>query len=136
MNTKTDDQTTNDAAEAKDLSGSGLGGLTGSIFELVDTTNEETYFTMGLFSTLSEALAIASQGTRPPPMEIEDDLVLLEIRERPIGKIGWSELGEVRAKIRWVRKYSDEDEDSDGRWIVSLSNKQISNQGEMPKSGK
>jgi hypothetical protein len=95
-----------------------------SIFELVDTTNEETYFTMGLFQTLEDALAIANNGTSPPPMEIEDDLVLLEVRERPIGKIGWSELGEVRAKVRWVRKFSEEDEDDDGKWIVSLSNSQ------------
>jgi hypothetical protein len=132
MNTKTDNQATNGSTEAQDPNGSGLGGLTGSIFELVDTTNEETYFTMGLFQTLEDALAIANNGTCPPPMEIEDDLVLLEIRERPIGKIGWSELGEVRAKIRWVRKYSDEDEDSDGRWIVSLSNTHYQERGQKP----
>src|SRR5690606_27766956 len=106
-----------------DQSGQGFGGLACSIFELVDTTSEENYYTMGLFWTLEEALTLASKGDEPPRMEIEEELVLLEIRERLIGKLGWSHTGEVRAKIRWEQKFSwDEDEDDNGKWYVSVSN--------------
>jgi hypothetical protein len=101
--------------------GSGSGGSHCSIFELVDTTDEETYYTMGLFETAEEAIRLASrEGSCPPCNEIGEDYVTMEIRKRRVGKIRWSETGQVVATVRWVRKYSDEDED-DGKWAFSIS---------------
>lgn len=97
-----------------------------SIFELVDVTDEETYYTMGLFETAEEAIrqASTSENNTPPCNEIGEDYVTMEVRKRTIGKLQWSETGEVVATVRWVRKYSDEDEDSDGKWSFSISNNQ------------
>ena len=92
-----------------------------SLFEMVDATNEEAYYTMGLFATLDEAIRCATQEQYGMPLtEIEDDLVIFEIKERRTGFTGYSVTGKLRATVTWKKKYSDTDEDDDGKWSFDL----------------
>jgi hypothetical protein len=110
--------------ELNNIAGSGSGEPPWSIFELVDTTCDEAYYTMGLLLSLEEAIAEATKPSRSggPRTEVNDDYVEFEIRERKIGFSGYSVTGKVRATVRWEYKYSDDDEDDDGKWHVSISN--------------
>ena len=93
-----------------------------SIFEMVDATNEEAYYTMGLFVTLEEALKYATDERHGEPLtEIDDDLVIFEIKERQMGFTGYSVTGKLRATVTWKKKYSDNDEDDDGKWSFEVS---------------
>ena len=116
-------ETTQDS-QHEEQAGKPFGGSACSIFELVDVTDEETYFTMGLFQSAEEAIRQATmpEGGTPPCNEIGEDYVAMEVRKRKVGKLRWSETGDIVATVRWVRKYADEDEDDDGKWSFSISN--------------
>lgn len=76
----------------------------GSVFELVDCTNDETYFPMGLFLSLEEALEQVRDRCEPPTDDPEE-FVRMEVRERQIGKFRWWDNGKTVAKIQWVQDY-------------------------------
>jgi len=123
MNNTNDDQTKNDVPTTETARGSGLGELPCSIFEMVDASNDEAYYTMGLFATLAEAIKYATDSRRGEPLtEISDDLVIFEIKERLIGFTGYSVTGKLRATVTWKKKYSEDDEDDDGKWSFDISN--------------
>lgn len=112
-----------DSTEAKTAHGAELGGLPCSIFEMVDATDCEAYYTMGLFATLAEAIKYATDERHGEPLtEINDDLVIFEIKERLTGFTGYSVTGKLRATVTWKKKYSEEDEDDDGKWSFDISN--------------
>jgi len=114
-----------DPTEAKTAHGAELGELPCSIFEMVDATNDEAYYTMGLFATLEEAIKYATDSRHGEPLtEINDDLVVFEIKERLTGFTGWSVTGKLRATVTWKKKYSEEDDDDDGKWSFDISNDQ------------
>ena len=95
-----------------------------AIFELVDVTDSESYYTMGLFWTQEEAVSVASSPDKhgfPPSDDVWDDVVVYEIRERKMGYAGWSVTGHVRATVTWNRKYSEDDEDDEGKWSISVA---------------
>jgi hypothetical protein len=96
----------------------------GSIFELVDNTSQETYFTMGLFLTLDDAIN-AVKDISEPPTDDPEEYAKLEIRERCVGKLTWWDNGKNVATLEWHSEYSDELED--WKWEgpkITLSNAQ------------
>jgi len=102
----------------------------GSIFELVDCTNHETYIPMGLFLTLEDALDQVRDRNEPPTDDPEE-FVEMEVRERQLGKLRWRDNGKTVATIQWIADYIE----SKDEWIwhkptISTPNKEISEQGQ------
>jgi hypothetical protein len=97
-----------------------------SVFELVDCTNEETYFPMGLFLSLEDALAQV-KDLDEPPTENPEEYVKMEIRERQIGKLSWWDNGKTVATITWIQDYIEaKDEWVWHRPSISLPNAEVS----------
>lgn len=74
------------------------------IFELVDATDDEHYYTLGIF--LDEQAALSwLRHPKPPVNEHDNDAVELEVRARKIGfhPHKWR----VVAKRAWVREWDD-----------------------------
>ncbi|MCK5343105.1 MAG: hypothetical protein KAR20_06860 [Candidatus Heimdallarchaeota archaeon] len=81
----------------------------GVIFEAVDRTDEDMYFTVGLWPTLEEAIKAFDNSNDPDEFSNDvchEEYCLIEIRER---KIGWSDTGIERAKLEWTSSYNEED---------------------------
>jgi len=74
------------------------------IFELVDATDDERYYTLGLFLTLAEAMA-EIQGDEPPNHDNENESPLLEVRRRPLGFHPHAYT--TVATRQWVRLYPE-----------------------------
>jgi hypothetical protein len=90
----------------EDVSPSDAAG--GSVFEVVDVSSEETYYTIGIWPTLQGAVdALDKRGDDPPGDDFDEDSKACEVRERPVGVFGWSETGRVVAKFQWVKSYED-----------------------------
>ena len=80
------------------------------LFEAADASNEESYYTLGIWLTLAEAVAAISSCDDPHKLGSDGDieeLCCVEIRER---NIGWSGLGEVVWKMTWRYDYDFEDD--------------------------
>jgi len=60
-----------------------------NVYEVVDHTTHETYWTLGIFATLLDALTaldkIADPDDLPDARDKDDDFCRVEIRERPLG---------------------------------------------------
>jgi hypothetical protein len=86
----------------------------GTVFEVVDATNEETYWSLGVFAELARALDCADIANPSDiPCRDHDEWgysVRLEIRARVLG---WTGRGRCVAKIEWTREDSDDEE---SRW--------------------
>lgn len=86
----------------------GLAATHGSVFEVVDSSNEETYWTLGIWRTLQEALA-ALDVENPEDVgcneaEEYDEHRTIEVRER---KIGWGGTGKRVAKVEWKATWDE-----------------------------
>ena len=81
-----------------------------SIFEIVDVTDEETYWPLGWFATLAEAGEAISCGPADfgNPMD-RDESMTVEIRERAAG---WAPMqtGIVVMRKQWTREYPEDGE--------------------------
>ena len=81
-----------------------------SVFELVDATSEETWYPLGLWATLDEAMRALASCKDPDdfgsPCDSEDYFAV-EIRER---RYGWTDQGKTIFTQKWRQKY-DETED-------------------------
>lgn len=81
----------------------------GSVFEVVDSSNEEQYYTIGIWPTLAGALAaLDACGDTPPGEDLDEDCRSVEVRERRLGVMDWSGLGSIVAKISWVKSAEDD----------------------------
>ena len=83
----------------------------GVIFEAVDRTDEDMYFTVGLWPTLETAINAFDNVTDPDEFSNDvchEEYCIIEIRER---KIGWSDTGIERAKLEWASKYDEENDE-------------------------
>lgn len=71
-----------------------------SVFEVVDTTDEDMYFTMGVFLTLNAATKALNECTpKNMPSDYDhDDFCRIEIRER---RFGWSGIGKTVQVREW-----------------------------------
>ena len=89
-----------------------------TVFEVNDTSNEETYYPMGIFLTLEEAKAevitLAESDGNVTDYGCDDGHEQLSIIER---KIGWSGSGKTVFTINRENKYS-EDLDTDN-WVIT-----------------
>jgi len=88
-----------------------------TIFELVEVTEEETYWPLGVFLTLDDA-KLEIGGTPDDfgnPLD-RDECCVVEIRER---KIGWHPLqvGKTVHRKAWNMEYP---EDADSYWKECL----------------
>lgn len=81
------------------------------IYELIDSTDDEMYFTIGLFESQEDAVNEGRAGDYPP-VDSPVEVVNLEVRKRVIGKAAWGYTGKVVAEIDWQ-------EDEDGEWRVN-----------------
>jgi len=74
------------------------------IFEVIDGTDDERYYTLGLFLTETEAMSVLD-SEEPPSDEDGSDAVTLEVRRRPLGfhPHAWDKI----AERTWVRNYED-----------------------------
>lgn len=79
-----------------------------AIYEIVDVTDDERYFTCGLFPTLSSAIDALSD----PHIGDEDheDYAAFEIRKRDWG---YGSLGTCVFKRKWKQVYNDEIDECD-----------------------
>jgi len=74
------------------------------IFEVIDATDDERYYTLGLFLTEAEALAVLDTE-EPPSNEDDPDSVTIEVRCRPLGYHPHAYT--TIAERTWVRNYDD-----------------------------
>ena len=89
-----------------------------AVYEIVDASDEETYWTLGTFLNVDDALAALSDP-EPPVDDDGQDAVVLEVRSRPIGF--HPHAYNTVASRTWVRQWDDEEEDAskwDSRPIV------------------
>ena len=89
------------------------------VYEIVDATSDENYFTQGMWLTLDAAIAAIEKLDDPKDMDScqYDDIEFAraEIRERDLG---WSATG----RVVYVREWSlIEHEDADSEWNVTRS---------------
>jgi hypothetical protein len=85
------------------------------VYEIVDASSDENYFTLAIFPTLKEAIDSVAFDDEPPCDHECDESVIVEIRER---QFGWKPhcTGKVVYKIVWNSTY---DEVLDRyKWIV------------------
>jgi hypothetical protein len=98
------------------------------IFEIVDVSNEESYFAIGVFPSLQEA--VEAIEAKPEPWELceaamySGDYACMEIRRRKMG-IDPLNNGEVVWKRAWNNVYDEDADDND--WRIILPN--VSRQG-------
>ena len=78
------------------------------IFEVVDASDDERYYSLGVFLTKDEAMACLNADE--PPCDGEES-VTIEVRQR---KIGWHPHDSIQIASRnWTQSYDDE---SDEKW--------------------
>lgn len=94
-----------------------------TIFEAVDCTDEEMYFTIGLWPNLKEAIK-AIEGAKELweiTDQSHDEYCKVEIRERAIG---FSDVGVKKAVFEWEMEYNEaEDEYQWERKPVEITEK-------------
>ena len=78
------------------------------IYEVLDTTSEEVYDTLGVFMSLHEATQAAESTDWRG--EDNDGYFEITIRERPVGTLHGHNMGKCVAKFRWNEIW---DEDAD-----------------------
>ena len=88
----------------------------GSVFEAVDASSDEQYYTCGIWLTFDAAIAAFRKlGDNEPGEDIADGVKIIEIRERKIGELDWSETGKVVAKFVWRKDYREADDSYEWR---------------------
>jgi hypothetical protein len=85
-----------------------LAAPVGLVFEAADVSNEETYWTLGLWPTLDDALN-ALRVDDPTDIGCNeaddyDEHRTIEVRER---RIGWCGMGRRVAKLEWKATYDE-----------------------------
>lgn len=75
------------------------------VFEAVDATDEEQYFTLGIFLTEESALAILNKPEPECYYGLDTESITIEIRQRKIGlhPYAWDKI----ASKTWWRNYDD-----------------------------
>jgi hypothetical protein len=101
------------------------------IFEVVDVSNEESYFAIGVFLSLQEA--VEAIEAKPEPWGLcesamySGDYACIEIRRRKMG-IDPLNNGDVVWKRAWNNIYDEDADDND--WRIILPN--VRDQGSAP----
>ena len=76
------------------------------VYEVVDATDDEMYFTQGVFLSLEEIVKDIESESDPSNLTDSDleEYCKIEIRER---KIGWSGHGKTVYTREWVSEYNE-----------------------------
>jgi len=76
-----------------------------SVYQIINATDEEMYFTLGMFPTLEAAVAALEQVENVFHLNnvCDDDYLVLEIREH---QMGWSEHGKCVQRLKYERRYN------------------------------
>lgn len=109
MNDKS--ETESSAPQSADVDSSGLVGSE-VVYELVDTTDYETYYPVGVFLTMDDAVSAVESKAQPwnlSDQAYDCDCATLEIRERKIGLHG--PRYKTVKKWEWRADYTDESEE-------------------------
>jgi hypothetical protein len=91
------------------------------IYEIVDTSDEECYFAIGVFLSLEEA--VSAIEAKPQPWKLcesamySEDYACIEIRRRKVG-IDPLNNGEVVWIREWRNVYDEDADDNDWRVVV------------------
>jgi hypothetical protein len=98
---------------------SAAGGRTsrppGSVFEIVDSTSDEQYWTLGMFPTLADALAALADCTPddlPGDHDEYDGACRVEVREH---KYGWGGTGKCVHAREWTSEYNEAEDEYEWR---------------------
>ena len=94
-----------------------------SVFEVVDVTDEETYFPLGIYPTLEAAIAFVElAGDNPlslgPTMDYHEEYARVEIRERQFGP---GESGKCVWTRKWSEAWSDDGEECEMKIVAELA---------------
>ena len=93
----------------------------GSVFEIVDSTIDEQYWTLGMFPTLADALS-ALDGCTPEDMPGDHDeyegICRVEVREH---KYGWGGTGKCVHAREWTSEYNETADEYE--WRIRTPNK-------------
>jgi len=80
------------------------------IYELTDNTSDEQYYTIGLFLTMEEAIAVVDDDQQDVINELGDDYASVTISERQVGKVDWSGTGVVVWERAWAMNYNESED--------------------------
>lgn len=93
------------------------------VFEVCDVTDDECYYTIGIYSTLDLALKTLNEDR---PIETYNDIgysdvIEFNVRKRTLDT--FSEHGTVVATVSWERQ-PIEDDDEEDRWVRTVQVKE------------
>lgn len=100
-----------EAAQPAHPVGSGALGRGRMIYELIDATDYETHWTLGIWPTKEEAIAAVDARNDDPNRMTDQDQAescTFEIRER---QIGWCDIGETVWTRSWVAEWNEDGTD-------------------------
>lgn len=84
------------------------------LFEVVDSTDDDRYYTLGIFHIEADAMSLLD-GAEPPINEDDHESVTIEVRSRPIG-FHPHDFTEVASRT-WFRNFHDEGPDwENAKW--------------------
>jgi hypothetical protein len=93
-----------------------MGGRGMSIFEIIDVSSEESYFTIGVFSSLEEAVAAIEAKDEPWQLcenaMFDGESASMEIRRKELNVLDPLNNGEVVWSRNWVNKYNEDEDDN------------------------
>lgn len=92
------------------------------VYEIVDATSDERYWTLGMFPTLTDAL-VALDDTDPDDMPGDHDdyesLCRIEVRER---QYGWGGTGKTVRVREWTSEYNEVADEYEWRALTDAAN--------------
>lgn len=105
-----DDANTKGQPRRDDNGGQPLAGRLGSVvFEAIDATNEENYWTLGMFATLEDAIEQLTKCTPddlPSDRDCDDECCRVEVYEHKVGQ--WGGHGRKVYEHVWNGKWNSE----------------------------
>ena len=84
------------------------------VYEVVDVTDEERYWPLGVFFNEADAMSVLDSETPPNDDNDHEDCVTIEVRSRKIGY--WPHEHTTIASRTWVQQYDDEKPEQN--WIA------------------
>jgi hypothetical protein len=94
-----------------------------AVYELVDATNDEAYFTIGIFSSEGMAASFVDERKFDPHLMTDcdhDEYIKIELRERPLDRYSGAVLKTPRV-WEWLNEY---DEATDELMWVAIEGKE------------
>jgi len=119
---KEPNQTTENQPPAPSPAGVGLAAPSCSehIFEIADVSDEECFFTIGVFLSLEDAVAAIEAKEEPWTLceaaMFDGESASMEIRKKKLGILDPLNNGDVVWSRKWVNQY--EEESDENKWVI------------------